>query len=86
MRTRAMRTRARAGMRALPKKRTRMDDTYYSYDPKRKEGARGIAARIRRNKQVLVLAGLFVAIAVASELDNFEAQHPIQGMQQGNNQ
>ncbi|WZN65646.1 glutaredoxin [Chloropicon roscoffensis] len=37
-----------------------MDDTYYSYDPKRKEGARGIAARIRRNKQVLVLAGLAV--------------------------
>ena len=39
----------------------RMDDTYYySYDPKRKEGARGIAARIRRNKQVLVIAGLAV--------------------------
>ena len=43
------------------KKRVRMDDTYYySYDPKRKEGARGIAARIRRNKQVLVIAGLAV--------------------------
>ena len=42
-------------------KRMRMDDTYYySYDPKRKEGARGIAARIRRNKQVLVIAGLAV--------------------------
>ena len=56
----ARRTPAGRGCGGGVKKRMRMDDTYYSYDPKRKEGARGIAARIRRNKQVLVLAGLAV--------------------------
>ena len=36
-------------------------------------------------KVVVVLIGFYVAFTAASELDNFEAQHPIQGMQQGNN-